>query len=163
MKIFVETKDTQGLRKSDFCLTKGNEPVIFAPLDCDRDRDNVDGPCGCRRSLVGVFSSLATTTFTVSEVALTKSQYLNMVRNIYITWGWSEIVGFEDEVQINTELLLGYAEYFPVGFPLERRGSEIQIRNVGMSKRMDLVFSLLLKRMVKSHNPPFRNYSKTFQ
>jgi hypothetical protein len=51
-------------------------PILFAAkhtqgglrVACDRDRDNIDGGCGCRRSLAGVVSRRATTTFKVAEI-----------------------------------------------------------------------------------------------
>lgn len=52
MKVFVATKEGQGLRENDFSHTDEGELVLFS-YGCDRDKDNVDGGCGCRRGMNG--------------------------------------------------------------------------------------------------------------
>jgi hypothetical protein len=53
MKLLVSTTETQGQRKNDFCFVPEGEILVFA-FECDRDRGNPDGPCGCARSMSGV-------------------------------------------------------------------------------------------------------------
>jgi hypothetical protein len=64
MKVLVATEETQGRRPNDFCFTEEGELVLFGS-ECSRE--TIDGPCGCRRSLVGVRSGMATTTVRVVE------------------------------------------------------------------------------------------------
>jgi hypothetical protein len=59
MKVFVSTKDGQGIRNNDFSWTNEGELVKFA-LECDGEK--IDGKCGCRRSMSGFDTHKATTT-----------------------------------------------------------------------------------------------------
>ena len=53
MKVLVSTHETQGERASDFCWVPDGELVGFA-FECDTDRDDIDGGCGCRRAMSGL-------------------------------------------------------------------------------------------------------------
>jgi len=64
MKVLVATEETQGHRKTDFCWTEEGELVFFGS-ECTRE--TIDGECGCRRSLCGLRTRKATTTFRVVE------------------------------------------------------------------------------------------------
>lgn len=66
MKILVATGQTQGERESDFCFVPEGEIVRFG-FECDRDRDEVDGGCGCRRSMSGLRCAKGTTTMLAIE------------------------------------------------------------------------------------------------
>ena len=70
MKILVATKETQGFRDSDFSWAREGELVRF-DSECDRDKNRIDGGCGCRRSMVGLETGRATTTFKVVEMDIT--------------------------------------------------------------------------------------------
>ncbi len=64
MRVLVATEETQGHRKTDFCWTEEGELVSFAS-ECTGE--TIDGECGCRRSLCGLKTGKATTTFRVVE------------------------------------------------------------------------------------------------
>ena len=64
MKVLVATEETQGHRNTDFCWTEEGELVSFG-TECTGE--TIDGECGCRRSLCGVWTRKATTTFRVVE------------------------------------------------------------------------------------------------
>ena len=59
-KVLTATAATQGMRKNDFSHTEEGELVTYG-LECDCEQ--VDGVCGCKRSLVGRSTHKATTTF----------------------------------------------------------------------------------------------------
>jgi hypothetical protein len=96
---------------------------------CEED---VDGPCGCRRSLVGVRSLQPTTTVEVADVPLTLDELCEAVEASLAAGGWLACVD-DDEVaerwivDIAWELMQAGAR-FPVGAVLERRGRTLQVR-----------------------------------
>lgn len=65
MKVLIQTKETQGWRANDFCFGRDGEIVMFPVTRCEED---IDGPCGCGRALVGALSRMGTTTFMAREV-----------------------------------------------------------------------------------------------
>ena len=83
MKVLIATKETQGRRKSDFSHTTDGELVTFG-FECDRDRNNIDGGCGCRRTMVGIKSGRGTTTFMVSELDITRDELIKRLSASHI-------------------------------------------------------------------------------
>ena len=126
MKIFISTKRGQGERKNDFCFVPEGEMVRFGS-QCDGEE--VDGSCGCRRSMCGVIEGKATTTFKVSNVKKTKKDFEEVIRKSLKTGGWYEAMTKpKDFVKAEAKELLRLAKKFPLGKVLEKRGDEIQIR-----------------------------------
>lgn len=96
---------------------------------CD---EPVDGPCGCRRSLVGFRSHQPTTTFEVADVPITMDELCAAVRRSLAEAGWLGCVDDEDVANqwvsdIAWELCQAGAR-FAVGAVLERRGRTLQVR-----------------------------------
>jgi hypothetical protein len=129
MKIFVATREGQDARQSDFCDAEEGELLTFA-IECDRDEADCDGNCGCRRSLLGLETGGATTTFTVAEIPLSAEWYEEQVIEYFADKGWfvrsdAKTVGaFRNDAKI----VLEEAARFPVGVVLEKRGDEIKVR-----------------------------------
>ncbi len=122
MKIFVATEETQGRRSNDFCFVPEGEIVTFG-FECDAD-DNIDGNCGCRRSMVGIKCHKATTTFKVADVRLTKKGYVRMIQTSLNERGFGQVIDAKKEA----EELLRLASHFPVGAVVEKRGSVFRVR-----------------------------------
>ena len=127
MKHLVSTIKTQGERKNDFNHTEPGEILTF-PTECDGEA--IDGGCGCRRSLSGVITHKATTTFKVVEndvdiVAVITKYYNTVMAGIFTD---AEI---GDCVDDDVDMLSTIAEYFPVGAIVERRGNKFVERNIG--------------------------------
>lgn len=130
IKILIETRETQGARESDFNFCDSAEPVKFG-FECDCDKNDIDGRCGCRRALVGIFTSRGTTTFTVAERPLTADDYVSLCLGAERVNGWIQKDSSEAEIKEYEEAAreaLRVAEQFPVGAILEKRGDVIQQR-----------------------------------
>lgn len=129
MKIFVATSKGQNGRKSDFCSAEEGELLTFA-LECERDKEDCDGRCGCRRSLLGIDSNGVTTTFAVAELPLKSAQYEERVISYFSAKGWFDISDESARAIFANDaiILLEEAARFPVGIVLEKRGDTIQIR-----------------------------------
>ncbi len=123
IKAFVCTKETQGQRDSDFCHAKEGELVHWS-FECDSDNDDIDGSCGCRRSMSGIETCVATTTFRVAEVDLSEKEYVAMFVEYYSR---DAILSGNEAKECAIELL-ETAVCFPLGYTLERRGDTIQTR-----------------------------------
>lgn len=121
IRAFVATKRTQGLRESDFCHARVGEVVRWA-LECDCDRGDIDGSCGCRRSMSGVEHGFATTTFEVAEVDMNEKEFVDLYVRSH-----SGGIAYE-RLKALAEEELEQAAYFPLGVALERRGHVIQTR-----------------------------------
>jgi hypothetical protein len=122
--VFAATSDRQGERQSDFCWTIEGELVVF-PVVCDRDRNDIDGGCGCRRAMAGMTSRSSTTTFRVVDLEATMDEYRDLVFGMLEEGGWD--VNREDAAELAAEVL-GEAKMFEVGPVLERRGDDIRLR-----------------------------------
>lgn len=137
MKILVSTAQTQKQRKNDFCFVPDDEMVMFGFI-CDRDRADPDGGCGCGRSMVGVKSKSATTTFTVMEMPdMTRDLYRKAIEQANTSSGWKDAMPadeFEAMVDEDTDELLRVAEHFDVGTVLEKRLEQIQVRCIAPIK-----------------------------
>ena len=130
MKVFIVTRDGQDARQSDFCDAGEGELLTFA-VECDRDEDDCDGKCGCRRSLLGLTSGGATTTFTVAELPLSANEYEERVVAYFAGKGWFVANDLEvaEIFREDAKMLLEEAKRFPVGAVLEKRGDVIQARH----------------------------------
>jgi len=123
MKVLVATKRGQGIRKNDFCWTDSGEFVTF-PFECDGE--SVDGGCGCRRSMSGLYTHKATTTFEVIDVlSLTLPKYVEQLTESDKAAGWNSTA--KDIAALAAELLK-VADMFPEQAVLEKRGGEIRVR-----------------------------------
>jgi hypothetical protein len=96
---------------------------------CD---EPVDGPCGCRRSLIGFRTFAATTTVEVAELSLTLDELCAEIRRSLDEAGWLACIDDADVAdQWVTDIaweLIQAAARFPVGAVLERRGRALQAR-----------------------------------
>lgn len=81
IKVLVATKKTQGSRSSDFCKVKEGELVTYT-FECDRDKNNIDGTCGCHRSMSSVLTGKGTTTVKVAEKKITKAKFVDLLKKI---------------------------------------------------------------------------------
>jgi hypothetical protein len=125
LPVLTATRQTQGNRASDFCHATVGELVRFGS-ECDGEP--IDGSCGCRRSLAGLESGKATTTFCVARLPLSRQELLAKFTESLHRTGWLELL----EPGVVAEMVnehLEIARSFPVGAILERRGDEIRARN----------------------------------
>lgn len=132
MKFLVATKEAQGRRKSDFFWCKEEEPVHFS-FECDSDKDNIDGRCGCRRSMSGLLSHKATTTMKVVNVNISKVKLEKLLRDNLFEGGWLENKNTaKTKIRIKNEIddLIRIANIFPIGAIIEKRGNRFQLRRV---------------------------------
>jgi hypothetical protein len=127
VKVLVATKEGQGRRYSDFSWTNEGELVGFA-FECDTDKDNIDGGCGCRRSMSGFDSRKATTTFKVIDKNITKDEFITLYLESEKKAGWFDGKTDRERWVKYAEELLETAKIFPVDEVLEKRGDIIQIR-----------------------------------
>jgi hypothetical protein len=128
MKVFVSTKVGQGMRENDFSFVPEGELVMFGSR-CDGG--SVDDECGCSRSLVGMSSLKATTTFMVVEKDITKEQYLDSLRKSFTRSGWAKVMGkkgLDDHIKAMGGELLRMASGLKAGFVYEIRGNRILAR-----------------------------------
>jgi hypothetical protein len=140
MKVLIATKKGQGIRDNDFSFVPEGDLVRYG-FDCDGEE--VDGSCGCRRSLAGMRNLKGTTTFKVADLPLTAEAYqkellasfrrgLQGLPKKEIDKAAKEVLD-DGTLQHESERLLKIAARFPVGTVLERRGNVIQPRAVSRS------------------------------
>jgi len=128
MKLLTATSETQGQRPNDFMWCAEGEIVKFG-TECDGEE--VDGSCGCRRSMAGVKSNRATTTMKVVQVEMTKEELVNALRENYKSAGWYDLMDpavAEDNILKEAEDLILLSESFPEGAIIEKRGDKFQVR-----------------------------------
>lgn len=130
MKVFVATKEGQGKRKNDFSFTKEGELVGIIGFECDGEA--IDGSCGCRRSMSGLETLKATTTFKVVRLNLSEEDFTSKIRESLKKSGWHKLFGKDAEkvVKKNAKELLNLARHLKTGKVLEKRGDQIQERNI---------------------------------
>jgi len=126
MKVLVATKITQGQRESDFFWTTSEEFVKF-DSECDSDKNNIDGGCGCRRGFSGFKTLKATTTAKVISKDITKEEYTKELEKSLEKSGYMKFLKQKD-VEIEATELLKIADVFKVGDIIEKRGTKIQVR-----------------------------------
>ena len=129
MKVFVATKETQGTRSSDFCFCDEGEFVHFS-FECDRDTNDIDGGCGCRRSMSGFNSSKATTTFKIFDTEINTEDYLNMLIKTSTREEWYPNTLKLDDLKEEIQQLCQLANEFEVGDIIEKRGPHFKVRKV---------------------------------
>jgi hypothetical protein len=123
VKLLVATNETQGRRSNDFCWTNEGELVMHG-TECDREA--VDDSCGCRRSLVGLESAKATTTFKVAEIDTTLDGFAEQLQTSLRRRGWitdQNASAWVESVRFEAADLERIARPWPVGTVLERRGT----------------------------------------
>lgn len=127
MKVLVATKDGQGVRKNDFCWVPEGEILHFG-FECDSDRDDIDGYCGCRRAMVGLDCAKSTTTMKVAELPVKRREVFDRLVKHYRE-GWKMKVKVAKEMA-RDELkdLLKIVISFPLGVVLEKRGDTFSTR-----------------------------------
>jgi hypothetical protein len=130
VRLLVATRRGQGARPTDFSSCEVGELLMPPAHACD---EPVDGPCGCRRSLIGFRTHRATTTIEVVDLPLTMDELCGLVRASLAQGGWLGCID-DDEVadrwvsDVAWELVQAGAR-FAVGAVLERRGRTLQVRN----------------------------------
>lgn len=124
MKLLVSTKETQGKRTSDFSHADEGEPVYMGGGPCDRDKENIDGGCGCMRAMIGLKSQKATTTMKVIQSDITLEELRALVREGYDDYIKNEIMTEKDVIDETKDLLI-YAASFEVGMIVEKRWSKL--------------------------------------
>lgn len=122
MKLLVATKKTQGQRSNDFCWCNEGELVRFG-FACDGE--DVDGPCGCRRSMAGMASKKATTTMEIKDVPITELEFTHLLAKAYVASGFTMLI---DNVEEDAADLVKVAAHFEVGDIIEYRGEYFQAR-----------------------------------
>jgi hypothetical protein len=123
MRILVATCETQGHRASDFNFAQEGETVV---LSDEHDGEDVDGACGCQRSLVGIESGRATTTMRVIEAGWTRAEFYEQLREA--RQEYLEVGVDEENIIAEADYLLAIAERFSTGAVIERRGGEYLAR-----------------------------------
>jgi len=124
VKVLVATEKTQGARENDFCFVPEGEMVTFG-YECEGEA--TDGPCGCRRSLVGVECRKATTTMRVLDLAITRSKLEETCRHSLKQGGF----GDDPELAADcADCLILIARQFEDGAVIERRSDVFQEREV---------------------------------
>ena len=88
LKVLEATKETQGQRASDFTGVPEGELVRFH-FQCDSDTEP-DGGCGCARSMTGMQTLKATTTFKVAEIEMGVDEYIHVTRESYLKSGFPD-------------------------------------------------------------------------
>ena len=128
-QVFVATKETQGQRSNDFCWCDEGELVTFSTMVCDGEE--IDGPCGCRRSMSGLMSKKATSTVKVAMLEGGLPALEEAIRTFFTEAGWAGMMKSEDLqnlVQTDAEELIRLATAFPLGSVVEIRGEEFIAR-----------------------------------
>ena len=125
IKVLASTKKSQGKRKNDFSFVPEDELVVFG-TECSGEA--IDGQCGCRRSMTGMESRLATTTLKVIEIDLTGEQYERLVLKTLRDAGFGDLPGIEEQAMRDARGLLDVVNHFPVGSILEKRGNKFVVR-----------------------------------
>ena len=124
INVIASTVKTQGFRRNDFCFVPEDEPVMIGVV-CDKDAKKPDGSCGCSRSLVGFGCYKATTTVKITEMDLTKEQYITMYINSWLGTGYPI---FKDTA-LNAEIMFNAAQRYPKGTILEYRAGMFSARS----------------------------------
>jgi hypothetical protein len=129
VRLLVGTRRGQGARPSDFSSCEVGELVMPHAHACD---EPVDGPCGCRRSLVGLQTNRPTTTVEVADLPLTMDGLCAAVR---ASLGASGLLACIDDEEVADRWVADIAwelvqagARFGVGTVVERRGRTLQAR-----------------------------------
>lgn len=125
LKYLTSTTETQGKRKNDFCFVPEGEILKFG---FEEDGEDIDGKCGCRRSMVGIDCFKATTTMKVTELNLTEDDLVNLIVDSE-NKAWGIKVSAED-VKDDVKEIIRIASLFPADTILEKRGNKIGQRSI---------------------------------
>ena len=126
MKLLTATHQTQGARPSDFCFCTEGELVVF-PVQCEQDADSLDSDtgCGCGRGMLGILTHKVTTTVRVSEIPLTREQwvntYLGSFQDMFPSIVRSDQTNITNSLTDNADEIIRVAGLMPVGAVLELR------------------------------------------
>lgn len=127
MKVIVATEYGQGVRKNDFCWVPEGEILHFG-IECDKDRDDIDGYCGCRRAMVGLDCAKSTTTMKVAELPVKRREVFDRLVKHYRE-GWKmKVKAAKETARGELKDLSKIVASFPLGVVLEKRGSKFQTR-----------------------------------
>lgn len=126
----VATKHSQGTRDNDFCHADDGELLHFCS-ECDGER--IDGKCGCKRAMVGMQSSKATTTMLIKDVPHSEEELRIKLFETLKREGWVDVTTNDDqewEEMIREEVkeVMGLCEFFGENTVLEKRGDEFVAR-----------------------------------
>lgn len=130
MKILVATKDTQGQRASDFSFTNEGE-LVCRDIICGRgDEEDLDGGCGCQRSMVGLVTRKGTTTVKVVSRKMTRA---DLVNSLVASYARAYRLGVTDADLVRAQEqeadeLIRIANRFKIGDVLEIRGHKMRAR-----------------------------------
>jgi len=130
MKILVATSETQGQRESDFSFTKEGEAVCF-DLICSRGMsEDIDGGCGCQRSMIGISTRKGTTTVKVVSRQITRTDYIKaLAKSEALAWNKSETdEGLLADIRQQADRLIDIASGFDIGDVLEFRRDRVEKR-----------------------------------
>jgi len=133
MKLLTITQETQKWRSNDFCFGEEGEIAVFA-FECDSDRDDVDGSCGCRRALGGIKSLKGSTTMKVRNIEITSRQLKNKLKEYFVQAGYSKLLKSGQLIEmigLYQKDLERLAAQFPEGAVVEKRGNEFRHRKEG--------------------------------
>ena len=129
MKLLVATTETQGQRENDFCWATEGEIVDFGS-ECDGE--SVDGPCGCRRGMIGIESHKTTTTMkVVDRLDVDADSLAATILAGQIDAGWVKVSGAAAALGYahqEAQYLIDTAAQFDVGDIVERRGNILATR-----------------------------------
>lgn len=124
MKVFVATRETQGVREDDYCWTIEGELVRLPGLTCDCP------DCGCDRGMAGLSSSRATTTAkVVNRDDLDPRTYGMLLCDALTREGWVSPNGMsEEEAHEWARDHLEFAAFFAEGTVVELRNDQLHAR-----------------------------------
>lgn len=128
-RVLVATKETQGRRSNDFHWCHEGELVTFPPAVCDGEE--VDGSCGCHRSMTGSYSLKSTTTVKVIYLQGSLERLQIELRSYWKRAGWERLLDaatIEEMITSDAEEIVRIASAFPVRTILEIRGDQFQVR-----------------------------------
>lgn len=131
MKVLVVTREIQGARKSDFCWANEGEIAAFGSVCRTGSSEDVDGCCGCQRSMIGVESRKGTTTVkVVSKRKFVVEDLANALIKGYCD-AYGKDANSPEAIEYGLKQaieLVNLAKRFKVGDVVEIRGDKIQTR-----------------------------------
>lgn len=122
MKILVATGYTQGTSPKDYHYCIEGE-LVWIQEPCCRDRNDPDGPCGCRRGFAGAASHRATTTAMVVESEMSRDDVVLAFGTSLPDGGWP--IEWAEEVADDN---LSIAAQLPVGAIIVRDIDQFYLR-----------------------------------
>jgi len=121
------------MRNSDFNYVPDDEIVTF-PSECDRDRNNIDGDCGCRRCMAGVLCHTSTTTMRVSAYTGSVEDFTRIIwqslNNDATDTFELDKHGYRKTAEMIVTAIQSVVSPYRVGSILEKRGNVFQKRTM---------------------------------